>query len=441
MREVAVVGGGLAGLAAAAALGGAGYRVRVLEARPYPGGRATSYEIPGADGTSERIDNCQHVLLRCCTNLLDFYERLGARDRIRFHKTFYFIEPGGRTSTLKSGMFPAPAHFAESFLRLRFLDTRDKLAVARALLALRHERRSRSDLDRITMLDWLREKRQTPRAIERFWRQVLVSAINEELDRMAAIHGFQVFWLGFLAASNSYEMGLAGVPLGELYSREGWSGLPSVEFEFRTSAQRIYTGPDGITGVLANDEVRKADYYVLALPFERLPALAPELGLDIDPFGHSPITGIHLWFDRSVTELPHATLLDRTIQWMFNKQDGRYLQLVVSASRTLVGMGRSEVIELAMRELAEFFPAVRQTQLEKAHVVKEVRATFSAVPGLEGLRPGARTRFPNLFLAGDWTRSGWPATMEGAVRSGYIAAEAVTEAAGAPQRFLLPDIA
>jgi hypothetical protein len=155
-------------------------------------------------------------------------------------------------------------------------------------------------------------------------------------------------------------------------------------------------------------------------------------------FEHSPITGIHLWFDRPVTHLPHAVLLDRTVQWMFNKDGGRYVQLVVSASRGLLEIPRNEVIELGVRELGEFCPEVRGARLVKAHVVKEVRATFSAAPGLELLRPESRTKFSNVFLAGDWTRSGWPATMEGAVRSGYLAAEAV---AGTPGKFLVPDIA
>jgi zeta-carotene desaturase len=139
--------------------------------------------------------------------------------------------------------------------------------------------------------------------------------------------------------------------------------------------------------------------------------------------------------------VPHATLLDRTIQWFFNKSEGRYVQLVVSASRSLTEMPRNEIIALAVRELAEFFPAVTGAKLEKAHVIKEVRATFSARPGLEQLRPVSVTALQNFFLAGDWTRSGWPATMEGAVRSGYLAAEAVTKAAGAPKSFLLPDVA
>jgi zeta-carotene desaturase len=191
--------------------------------------------------------------------------------------------------------------------------------------------------------------------------------------------------------------------------------------------------------VIADGEQLEAHHYICALPFERVPGVAPELGLELSAFEHSPITGIHLWFDRPVTDLPHATLLDRTIQWMFNKGEGRYVQLVVSASRSLVEMPRADVISLALKELAEFFPAVLEAKLEKAHVVKEVRATFSAKPGLESLRPLSRTSVRNLFLAGDWTRSGWPATMEGAVRSGYLAAEAVMAAAGAPQKFLHAD--
>ena len=158
-------------------------------------------------------------------------------------------------------------------------------------------------------------------------------------------------------------------------------------------------------------------------------------------FTHAPITTIHLWFDRPITDLPHATLLDRTIQWFFNKSEGRYVQLVVSASRSLTEMSRNEIIELAVRELGEFFPAAREATLVKAQVIKEVRATFSAAPGLEARRPRAVTPLRNFFLAGDWTRSGWPATMEGAVRSGYLGAEAVTTAAGDARSFLLPDVA
>jgi len=337
-------------------------------------------------------------------------------------------------------MLPAPYHFAESFARLTFLNFREKLAVARAIRAIGVEHARRNDLDRITMQQWLEEKRQPPRAIERFWRQVLVSAINEELGRMAALHAFQVFRLGFLARSNSYEMGVPSVPLGHLYRSDSWQRVGRAEMRLRAPVDRVLIENAAVRCVSACGEDLRADYYISALPFERVGAVIPGLGLDLTGFEHSPITGIHLWFDRAVTDLPHATLLDRTIQWMFNKSEGRYIQLVVSASRKLVEMPRRDVIELAIKELSEFFPIVNDANLEKAHVVKEVRATFSAMPGLESRRPTSRTGIRNLFLAGDWTRSGWPATMEGAVRSGYLAAEAVTAAAGVPAKFLLPDI-
>ena len=439
MPSVIVIGGGLAGLASAVALGQSGFQVNLFEARAFLGGRSTSYPVPG--DSSEVIDNCQHVLLRCCVNLMDFYSRLGVADRIQFHKQFFFIEPGGRTSVLQAGGLPAPLHFTGSFWDLKFLGPSDKIGIARALWAIRGEHGKRQDLDRITMLDWLREKHQTERAIRRFWNQVLVSAVNEDLDRMAASYGFQVFWLGFLARADAYEMGIPAVPLGDLYGPDGWKRIPNVRFHARATVEHVIADQGTVRAVMAAGERQSADYYISALPFERLPAVIPELDLDLAGFEHSPITGIHLWFDRSITELPHATLLDRTMQWMFNKSGGRYLQLVVSASRSLVEMPRAEVIALAVRELAEFFPRVKEAKLEKAHVVKEIRATFSARPGLEQARPPSATKFDNLFLAGDWTRSGWPPIMEGAVRSGYLAAEAVTRATGREQKFLLPDIA
>src|SRR5512141_1105310 len=322
MADVIVIGGGLAGLASAAALAGVGHTVRVLEARRFLGGRATSYEI-GTGEDAETIDNCQHILLRCCVNLLDFYRRLGVQDQIRFYKEFIFIEPGGRRSVLKAGMLPAPAHFAESFLSLKFLSLSEKLAVMRGMLAIQRQYKQRTDLDRITMLDWLKEQRQPPRAIERFWRQVLVSAINEELDRMAASHGFQVFRLGFLARKNSYEMGVPAVPLGELYRAEAWEKIGGASIQTSTPVGRIVIEGGAVRAVATPQGELRADYYICALPFERVPAVAPDLALDLAGFEHSPITGIHLWFDRPVTDLPHATLLDRTIQWMFNKGKGR----------------------------------------------------------------------------------------------------------------------
>lgn len=436
MSDVIVIGGGLAGLAAAAALGSTGATVEVFESRPFLGGRATSYSLPDA----EVIDNCQHILLRCCVNLLDFYRRLAVDDKVQFFSEIPFLEPGGRQSLFRRGMLPAPLHFTESFLRLPFLSLWDKIGVARAFLAILLEHGRRTDLDDISMLDWLREKGQTPAAIERFWRQVLVSAINEELDCMAASHGFQVFRLGFLATNTSYEMGVPNVPLGDLYGSAAWTRMPNVRLRLRAGVEKIEVADGRIAAIISGGERHTARQYISAVPFERVGALIPEAGVDTSAFAHSSITGVHVWFDRPVTTLPNATLLERNIQWFFNKDEGRYLQLVVSASKKLLEMPRQQVIDLAVAELREFLPAAVDAKVVKAHVVKEARATFSALPGLHKHRPEPPTALANLWLAGDWTQSGWPATMEGAVRSGYKAAEFTAAALERPAQFLLPDI-
>src|SRR5580658_6456248 len=286
MPSAIVIGGGLAGLATAAALGQSGFQVDLFEARGFLGGRATSYPVPGDNSevgvNPEIIDNCQHVLLRCCVNLMDFYRRLGVVDRVQFHKRFYFIEPGGRTSILEAGALPAPLHFTGSFRKLPFLGMSDKIGIARARWAIRREHRSRRDLDRISMLDWLREKRQTERAIGRFWNQVLVSAINEDLDRMAASHGFQVFWLGFLARANSYEMGIPAVPLGDLYNPEVLRRIGNLRLHVREPVEQIVVEDGAVRGVLAGGERHTADYYISTLPFERVPALLPQLELNLE---------------------------------------------------------------------------------------------------------------------------------------------------------------
>ncbi len=438
MAKVIVAGGGLAGMAAAVALSGEGHKVALFESRAMLGGRATSYTLTGADGSEETIDNCQHILLGCCTNLLDFYRRLGVSGCIRFHREYFFLEPGGRVSVLKTGRLPVPLVMAWSFSRLAFLDLGEKLAIARALLAVRREYGSRQDLDRITMLAWLEEKNQPAGAISNFWRPVLISAVNAELDQMAAKHGVQVFRLAFLGGPDAVQMGVPSVPLGELYGPKTLERL-GIEVQFRSPLTRIRFDGKSITGMEFAGGAHRADYYVCALPFDQIGLVAPELELDISAFRYSTITGIHLWFDRPITDLPQAALLGRTIQWIFVKTGGQYVQLVVSASSALLSMNKNQIVELALNELAEFIPNVRAAKLQKAHVIKEIRATFLPQPGLEALRPANRTGFGNLFLAGDWTRSGWPATMEGAVRSGYLAAEAITEAAGTPQAFLQHD--
>ena len=208
--------------------------------------------------------------------------------------------------------------------------------------------------------------------------------------------------------------------------------------------------------MLSSAGEQQFDHVVVAAPFQTVANLLPtdSAGTPIKEqlahFEGSPITGIHLWFDREITALPHAVLLDRTIQWMFHKSKfheirqtvgpGSYVELVVSASKALVQKSREEILELATRELAEFFPVVKEAKVVKAAVIKEIYATYAILPGLDRYRPEAKTQWPRIFLAGDWTATGWPATMEGAVRSGYLAAEALTEELGQRQKFVVADL-
>lgn len=456
IREVAVVGGGLAGLSAACALADAGYRVHLIERRPYVGGRASSYEHPG---TGEVVDNCQHVLLGCCTNLIAFYKQLGVADQIRWFNRITFIEPGGRQSVLRPGSLPAPLHNALAFLQSSALSMTDKVAISRGMLSFLQGVPADGEE---TFASWLVRHGQTRRAIDRFWNPVLVSALNEDLDRVSVHYAAMVFRTSFMQSEQAGWMGVPTIPLSELYSHavgfiEAHGGQVTLRksvdsFAYDEQSRRWRIGFEG-----GNID---ADAVVLAVPFESMQKLYPLLPpaasnseslLDqLGHFQHSPITGIHLWFDREITDLDHAVLLDTTIQWMYNKTRlqpqrrsevaGSYLELVVSSSKMLVPMSRQEIIDLALRELTEFFPLVREAKLVKAAVVKEVRATFSVTPGLDAYRPGPVTAWPGVFLAGDWTATGWPSTMEGAVRSGNLAAEALTKAAGQPHEFLQPDL-
>jgi squalene-associated FAD-dependent desaturase len=463
LKSVIVIGGGLAGLAAGVALADSGWRVRLFEQRPFLGGRATSYVLP--DG--EHVDNCQHVTLGCCTNLEDFYNRVGAAGKIKFFDRLLFLDPQGRRGEIKAGFLPAPFHMAGSFASFAPLTLFDKFSIARAMLDILRTQGKPLDLYEaggVSMLEWLRRHGQTKGAIERFWRVVLVSALDEELDRTDARFGVDVFWKAFLMNSTGYRMGVPAVPLANLYDGcKAQIERRGGEVVLRAPVRGLKFENGELSGVRF-DEAREetADAYLFAVPHTALAGLLPESvkqsdsGLaNLDKIKVSPITGVHFWFDRTVMKEPFLTLLDTTTQWIFNKSalysgsheaglsvsQGQYLQLVISASYDLLQKPRQEIIDLCLCELCNALPAARSAELLKATVIKEAEATFSPQPGVDRWRPQQQTSIQGLFLAGDWTATGWPATMEGAVRSGYLAAEAVLRDGGTPRKFLQPDLA
>jgi squalene-associated FAD-dependent desaturase len=455
-NRVAVVGGGVAGLAAACALAQDGYAVELFERRPYVGGRASSYLHPGVD---EVIDNCQHIILGCCTHILDLLRRAGAEDAIRWSNGITFLESGGRRTKLKPSPLPAPLHSTPSFLSAKALDFGDKLAIARAISVFL--RGSRPEEDSQNFAEWLERTAQTPRAIEHFWKPVLFSALNEHPDRISLRYAAKVFREAFLYSAEAGKMGVPRVPLSEMYGQVAAAiERAGGRIHLKSTVEGLcHDEAGGRWQLRVADHVDVFDAVVLALSFEGLqkllPALpdeSPRLQLEtrLAKFSHSPLTGIHLWFDREITDLEHAVLLDTTMQWLFNtsriqperqsRRNGYLIELVVSASKSLVPMERQAIIDLAIRELGLFFPRMQQARLLKAAVVKEVRATYSIVPGLDEFRPDAESGWPGLVLAGDWIATGWPSTMESAARSGYLAAEAVSRHTGKSRKYQVADL-
>ena len=461
--RVAIIGGGLAGLSAAVALADQPLTIEIFEARRMLGGRATSYRDPD---TGELIDNCQHVSMRCCTNLDDFCRRTGLQQLMRRDRVLHFLSRDGQRHELHASRWlPAPLHLGPALMRLSYLPWRDRVSIAGAMWKLMREPIAAED--RRSVGAWLREHGQSSKAIEEFWSVVLVSALSETVERASLRAARKVFVDGFMRSRQGYEIEIPVVSLGEFYGSrlQTWLEQHGVALRLAAAVKQIGINDDSTLDLqLADGEQREFDFVIAAVPWRRVPwLLSGSLGSRLPQFGaieqieSAPITGIHLWFDREITPLPHAVLVGRTSQWLFNRNERRiprdrtvsrieknegayYYQVVISASRELAARPREHVIAEVLSDLRAVFPDAREASLLRWKILTEQHAVFSVLPGCDVLRPNGKTAVPQLLLAGDWTRTDWPATMEGAVRSGYSAAEAILDRLGCPRTLLVPDL-
>ncbi|MEU9007290.1 hydroxysqualene dehydroxylase HpnE [Streptomyces sp. NPDC048551] len=445
-QQAVVVGGGLAGVTAALQLADAGLRVTLLEGRPRLGGLAFSFQR--GDLT---VDNGQHVYLRCCTAYRWFLDRVeGAalaplQDRLDVPVLDVAHPAGPRLGRLRRSALPVPLHLAASLARYPHLSLAERLSVGRAALALRRLDPADPALDGLDFATWLARYGQSPRTIEALWDLVGIATLNATADRSSLGLAAMVFKTGLLSENGAADIGWARVPLGDLHDTLARKALDAagVRTELRSRVTCLSRTAEGHWRVDTEEESLRAGTVVLAVPQREAHALLPP-GALADPdklldIATAPILNVHVVYDRKVLRQPFFAALGTPVQWVFDRTDasgltdgGQYLALSQSVAQDDIDEPVSVLRAKYLPELERLLPAARGAKVRDFFVTRERTATFAPTPGVGRLRPGHRTDTPGLYLAGAWTATGWPATMEGAVRSGLGAARAALETLGRP---------
>ncbi|MCX4768370.1 hydroxysqualene dehydroxylase HpnE [Streptomyces sp. NBC_01260] len=450
-----VIGGGLAGITSALRLADAGLDVTLLEGRPRLGGLAFSFRRGELT-----VDNGQHVYLRCCTAYRWFLDRVdGARlaplqNRLDVPVLDVGRPSGPRLGRLRRNGLPVPFHLAAGLAGYPHLSLAERAGVGRAALALGRLDPDDPALDDIDFGSWLARHGQSPRTIEALWDLVGVATLNATAPNSSLALAAKVFKTGLLSDPGAADIGWASVPLGDIHDTLSRKALDSagVRTELRTKAGALSRGDDGRWVVDTGAERIEADTVVLAVPQHETHDLLPEGALDAPErlleIGSSPILNVHVVYDRKVLRRPFFTALGSPVQWVFDRTEasgltgpGQYLAVSQSAADEEIDLPVAELRARYLPELERLLPAARSAGIRDFFVTRERTATFAPAPGVGRLRPGTRTAAPGLFLAGAWTATGWPATMEGAVRSGAGAADAALLALGRPHEHPLQEAA
>ena len=433
MRRIVVVGGGLAGIAAALDCARAGADVTLLESRGRLGGAAYSFTRDGVVA-----DNGQHVFLRCCTAYRQLLEQIDATDLVTMQARLSIpvLAPGGKVAWLRRSNLPAPLHLARSLARYSFLGLRQRFSLARAMQALGAVDPDDPVADGRSFGDWLSEHGQDDESVEAMWELIARPTLNLRAADASLAQAAYVFQEGLLHDAAAGDVGYARVPLGQIHDVAAQRALKrvGVEVRLRAGATAIVPDADGFRVEISGSPTLAADAVILAVPHTRAARLLPaESGLDsarLAGLGTSPIVNLHVAYDRRVLSLPFAAGVRTPVQWVFDRTEsagltrGQFLAISLSAADAELEMTVEELRDRFLRALAELLPAARDAVAETFFVTREHAATFRAAPGARALRPGPQTAIPGLILAGAWTDTGWPATMEGAVRSGCRAAQA-----------------
>jgi len=441
--RVVVVGGGLAGMTAALACADGGADVTLLEARKWLGGATASFTRDGLI-----LDTGQHVFLRCCTAYADFLRRVGSGGRTAMQRRLDIpvVAPGDRRSALRRSGLPAPLHLGGALLSYSFLSPVERVHAGTTALALRRLDPRDPDVDARSFGEWLTARGESPRAIANLWNLFGLPTLNVDAGGASLALAAKVFRTGLLDAADAADIGVPLAPLADVHGTPGLAALETAGADVRlgAKARSILASAGGATGVATDDGTVDADAVVLAVPNERAAPLLPPGAVDdagaFARLGSSPIVNLHVVYDRPVTRLRFAAAVESPVQWLFDRTaaaglfDGQYLAVSLSGAEEYADRPVEDLRATFLPALEALFPSAREARVERFLVTREPQATFLQAPGTLALRPGAGTNVPRLYLAGAWTDTGWPATMEGAVRSGLIAARRALMALGRTDR-------